>query len=609
MLPAEKELKGEFQPKAQVTAYFRGEALKSHAVSKPDRVWLYALIVANAVVVLSVSLYLGLAYRTAEQEARRGVSNLVSLVRSELDVMIGEMDMALRALSEEPVSGKDSEARRLKLINRVAQDDPQFRTLVVMDADGQFVGGKLASDGKPFNAVGRDYFNYLKQNPEPGMLVGGPFVGRSNGKWSLVFARRLNRPDGRFAGVVLSGYAVERFAEAFSKIDLNSFNAIALLKADRTMLVFHPENSRFGPGKEIPVELAAALDADPEKGMIDRMGDGSASNPRRIAAYERTSDQRFYVVASIRLEQVFAGVYRQILVLLSVVVLIVALSVYFARRTLRAEASLHEYQHHLEAMVDARTEALTVAKDAAEAADRAKRIFLANISHELRTPMNSIMGFTEIVKRHLSDPRDKEYLGTVQGSAKALLNLIQNLIDLSRIESDRLDLDDEIFSMNEVLQGVVEVVAPLAKAKGISFHADIAPAFAAVTLRGDALRIGQVMLNLAENAVKFTHAGEISIAAVVEAETADTMQVGFCVRDTGIGISESDRARLFSAFEQVDGSMTRKFGGTGIGLALCKRLAERMGGSVDVASEPGRGSEFTLHLKVAKAGSAPAVGA
>lgn len=582
--------------------------MKSHAVSKPDHLWLYLLVVANVVVVLSVGLYLGRTYSAAEEDARRGVSNLVGLVRSELDAMIGEMDMALRALAEEPVSGKESEARRLKLINRVAQEEPEFRTLVVMDADGQFVGGKLAADGKPFNVVGRDYFNHLKATPESRMVVYGPVAGRSNGKLSLVFARRLNRPDGQFAGIVMSGYAVERFAESFRKLDLNSFNAIALLKADRSMLVFHPENARFGPGKEIPGELAAALDANPEKGVIACMGDGSASNPERLAAYERTTDGRFYVAASIRHEQVFASVYRQMVALLSVVALIVALSFYFARRTLRAEARLHEYQHHLEAMVDARTEALTVAKDAAEAADRAKRIFLANISHELRTPMNSIMGFTEIVKRHLSDPRDKEYLGTVQGSAKTLLNLIQNLIDLSRIESDRLELDDEIFSLNEVLQGVVEVVAPLAKAKGLRFHADIAPVFAAVTLRGDALRIGQVMLNLAENAVKFTHAGEISVAAVVEGETAETMQVGFCVRDTGIGISEQDLARLFSAFEQVDGSMTRKFGGTGIGLALCKRLAERMGGSIDVVSEPGRGSEFTLHITVAKVASLPAAG-
>lgn len=577
-------------------------------MSKPDHVWLNALIVANVVVLLSVGLYLCQTYRAAEQEARRGVSNLVSLVRSELDAMIGEMDIALRALSEEPVSGQDSEARRLKLIDRMAQDDPQFRTLVVIDANGQFVGGKLAVDGKPFNIVGRDYFDYLKNNPETGMRVAGPFVGRSNGRWSLVFTRRLNRPDGQFAGVVLSGYAVARFAEAFSKIDLKSFNAIALLKADRTMLVFHPENSRFGPGKDIPLELGTAFDTHPETGMIDRMGDGSENNPKRLAAYERTSDKRFYVVASVRQEQVFSGVYRQIIALLSVVVLIIALSVYFARRTLRAEARLHEYQHHLEAMVDARTEALTVAKDAAEAADRAKQIFLANISHELRTPMNSIMGFTEIVKRHLSDPRDKEYLATVLGSAKSLLNLIQKLIDLSQIESDRLEQDDEIFSLNDVLHGVVEVVAPLAKAKGVRFHADIAPVFANVTLRGDALRIGQVMLNLAENAVKFTHEGEVGIAATVEGETAEAIQVGFCVRDTGIGISEQDRARLFSAFEQVDGSMTRKFGGTGIGLALCKRLAERMGGGIDVVSEPGRGSQFTLHITLAKAVSGPTAG-
>lgn len=204
--------------------------MNDHGLSQARRSWVAILIIANVLVVIMVSLYLARAYSGAEEAAQARTVNLVSLVRLNFDSLVGELDMALRALADEPVTGEASEARRQKLIQTIARENPEFRTLVVLDADGVFVGGKLASDGKPFNITGRDYYEYMKQTPDAKTVIAGPVLGRSNGRWSLVFTRRLNYPDGRFAGAVLSGYAVGRLSESFGSLNLEDFRSLNIAK-------------------------------------------------------------------------------------------------------------------------------------------------------------------------------------------------------------------------------------------------------------------------------------------------------------------------------------------------------------------------------------------
>lgn len=566
--------------------------MNDHGLSLARRSWVAILIIANLLVVIMVSLYLARAYSGAEEAAQARTVNLASLVRLNLDSLVGEIDMALRALSDEPVTGEASEARRLKLINTIARENPEFRTLVVLDADGIFVGGKLPSDGKPYNITGRDYYEYLKQTPDAKTVIAGPVLGRSNGRWSLVFARRMNYPDGRFAGVVMSGYAVGRLSESFGALNTGDFRSLSITKTDGTIVLSYPEAPRLVVGSKVVLpELEAAMLQDPEKGFIARMGGGAMDNPLRMTAYEQSDNGVFIVSATSRLDSVWAKVHQQTVAFLLIILIMLLSSVYFARRIRRVEAELYAYQSQLETMVDQRTQELLVAKDLAESANRAKTVFLGNISHELRTPMNIIMGMTGLALSHSQDARINDYLGKASHGARDLLRLIDDLIEYSRLESGNLKLEIAQFDLSALLDEVHRQIAPTAAAKGLDFEIAVAPEIPRY-LVGDASHLATVLRHYLANALKFTDHGAIGILIEKLGGDAATVTLRFSVSDTGIGIGESEQAALFRSFEQIDGSSTRKFGGTGLGLVSVKQLVRLMQGAVGVDSEPGRGSRF-----------------
>jgi len=245
-------------------------------------------------------------------------------------------------------------------------------------------------------------------------------------------------------------------------------------------------------------------------------------------------------------------------------------------------------------------EDLIRARDAAEAASRAKSAFLANMSHEIRTPINGVLGMCQLLLDSGLTPQQHDLAQTLANSGETLFSLLNDILDISKIEADKMTLETAPFAIDDVVDNVAQLVARQAEAKRLELVADIDPGIRGRFL-GDATRLRQVLINLAANAVKFTTEGEVLIRVQQVAVSGASARFEFSVADTGIGISREQLKELFAPFTQADTSITRRFGGTGLGLAICKSLVGLMGGSVEVDSTPGRGSRFHFTIDLPRA--------
>ncbi len=266
----------------------------------------------------------------------------------------------------------------------------------------------------------------------------------------------------------------------------------------------------------------------------------------------------------------------------------------------QTQEELEHHRKHLAELVQSRTAELAEARDAAESANLAKSAFLAHMSHELRTPLNGIMGMTALALRGATDSKQIDQLSKSAQAARHLLAIINDILDLSRIESGKLVLEPRLFPFRQAIGEAFRMHEEMAGAKGLLLALDIAPEIPDL-LYGDDLRLKQMAINLLDNAIKFSERGTISLSATIAEEDGHNLLVRIEVCDEGIGLTQEQQARLFQPFTQADNSNTRRHGGTGLGLSITKRLAHLMDGDIGVRSQPGQGSTFWLTARFNRA--------
>lgn len=277
-----------------------------------------------------------------------------------------------------------------------------------------------------------------------------------------------------------------------------------------------------------------------------------------------------------------------------------------SEQTARMEAEIFERSREVaaaSALLKTTNQALEQAKAAAEAANLAKSAFLATMSHEIRTPMNGVLGMVNLLRRSALNEKQRHYLDNIQSSGEHLLAIIDDILDFSKIEAGKIQLASDDFSLGELVHDAWSLMGERLHAKGLESKTDCNRL--GLILRGDKTRIKQALVNYLGNAVKFTDTGSITLACRIENETETDCLLRFEVRDTGIGMTEEQQARIFNAFEQADGSTSRKYKGTGLGLTITQRIVQLMGGETGVTSSPGAGSTFWLTCRLGKGRAKP----
>jgi hypothetical protein len=265
-----------------------------------------------------------------------------------------------------------------------------------------------------------------------------------------------------------------------------------------------------------------------------------------------------------------------------------------SRELYLANQNLLLVKDDLERQVEMRTSELSAMLGTATSAARARSEFLAAMSHEIRTPLNGLLGLSELLSLTTLDEEQTQYVRALGTSATSLRQLLDNVLDISKLEADRLELESREIDLGKELESVASIYRPLAEARGLGFRLEFGPDEARA-VKGDSLRLRQILSNLLSNALKFTRSGEIVLACSTH-RTDGRIEALISVTDTGVGIPEEKLGKLFQSFAQAEASTARRYGGTGLGLAICRHLSEAMGGHIRVNSTAGKGSRFELYL-------------
>ncbi|GAB3254288.1 ATP-binding protein [Chitinimonas naiadis] len=505
-------------------------------------------------------------YRTDSQ-------NLVRALDEHVDSLTREVDQTVRFLKYR----FERSPGTLDIMNLLGEEviiDRYYTQLGIVDADGVLI----MTNKTPFKRVNvgdREHFKVHQQDPNRGLFISKPILGRSSGKWSLQFTRRIDKADGSFGGIVVVSVDPFYFTDLYRDVDTSIGGGIMLVGLDGVVRASRNTDVAKLGDKVDQLAWFQRVKSEP----VFQMQTQDAHGLDILVTARHLRNQPVAVVLQERLADVLSEHFQrkqgmlQAATIATILLLISGGFIYWLAFRLQRSQS------------------------AAESANRMKSEFLAQMSHELRTPLNGILGAAELIADGNDLAEDKQLAGLIQRSGQQLREQVDAILDLARLEAGRLTLRKEMQSLGTLLVEVCDTHEPFATQKGLPIlrrwdDAELGQAMV------DGVRLREVLGNLLHNAIKYTQTGEVCVNAEREGE-----QLLVTVSDTGIGIDEEDQAIVFEKFRQVERFATRHHGGSGLGLALVRELVQLMQGKIHLISAPDRGSHFTIMLPLEDKGA------
>jgi signal transduction histidine kinase/CheY-like chemotaxis protein len=570
-----------------------------------------ALVATVALVLAAVSAFVcWTLYQSHERyfaEAANNARNVATSLEHALDSHFEEVDLALQRARREfqdlHAQGRFTPQRFSDYLISLKERLPQALSIRGADANGMVVYGEDIDPAKINDLKIREF--YQRVLTERDLVFGVPVRSRISHQMVFPLIYAMTLPDGSFGGAAYVSMSTARITEMMSALNLDKHGIVSLVDTRRRLLHRYPELP--GEPDPAPRTMSAVATAAMESGAPRAAFNvvSQLDGERRHYSLERIGHYPIYVVVGLSERDFLAPWYREAYtgaIFLAVLYLLAGLLLVGARAALQqqkgaVDALVAKEKVLQEALADQREAhaALIVAKDQALAAGRAKSDFVANMSHEIRSPMNAVFGMLQLLQRTAMSALQRDYVAKAEISARALLGILNDILDFSKVEEGKLELDPQSFSIDRMLRELAVILSANASGKGIEVLFDISPALPHA-LVGDALRLQQVLLNLAGNAIKFTEQGEVVLCVRPVASRAGTLEVEFAVRDTGIGIAPEHLDHIFDGFAQAEASTARRFGGTGLGLTISARLVQLMGGTLAVRSVPGKGSVFSFAI-------------